>query len=71
MMRANIPLFLGRTVRYSPHAFYPPSQNATGVNPWMNAERVSDVALAKADMLRRVTPKSRGAPQERYGQAGP
>ncbi len=25
---------------------YPPSQKATGVNPWMNASRVSSVALA-------------------------
>jgi len=37
---------------------YPPSQKATGVSPWMNAERVSDEASAKADTLRRVPPKN-------------
>jgi len=35
---------------------YPPSQKATGVNPWMNARRVPSVALAKEGMLRRVPP---------------
>ncbi len=39
-------------------SIYPPTQNAMGVNPWMNAVRVSAVALAKADMLRRVPPKN-------------
>ncbi len=36
--------------------FYPPSQKATDVNPWMNARRVFSVALVKEDMLRRVAP---------------
>ncbi len=46
---------------FLPHiSLYPPSQKATGANPWMNAGRVSAKALAKADTLRRVTPKSRG-----------
>ncbi len=35
---------------------YAPSQKAKGVNPWMNARRVSSVALAKDDTLRRVAP---------------
>ncbi len=34
----------------------PPSQKATDINPWMNARRVSFVALAKEDTLRRVAP---------------
>ncbi len=33
-------------------SFYPPSQKATGVNPWMNAKWVSSVALAEEDTLR-------------------
>jgi hypothetical protein len=37
-------------------AFYPPSQKATGVNPWMNARWVPSVALAKEGTLRRVPP---------------
>ena len=32
--------------------FYPPSQKATGVNPWMNARWVPSVALAKEGALR-------------------
>ena len=32
--------------------FYPPSQKATGVNPWMNARWVPSVALAKEGTLR-------------------
>ena len=36
--------------------FYPPSQKATGVNPWMNARWVPSVALAKEGALRRVPP---------------
>jgi hypothetical protein len=35
---------------------YPPSQKATGVNPWMNARWVPSVALAKEGTLRRVPP---------------
>jgi hypothetical protein len=35
---------------------YPPSQKATGVNPWMNARWVPAVALAKVGALRRVPP---------------
>src|SRR3990172_12642358 len=31
---------------------YPPSQKATGVNPWMNARWVPSVALAKEGTLR-------------------
>jgi hypothetical protein len=52
--------------------FLPAFAEATGVNPWMNTKRVSAEAapspkrlwrvgdLAKADTLRRVTPKSCG-----------
>ena len=36
--------------------FYPPSQKATGVKPWMNARWVPSVALAKGGTLRRVSP---------------
>ena len=36
--------------------FYPPSQKATGLNPWMNARWVPSVALAKEGALRRVPP---------------
>jgi len=35
---------------------YPPSQKATGVNPWMNARWVPSIALAKEGALRRVPP---------------
>jgi hypothetical protein len=35
---------------------YPPSQKATGVNPWMDARWVPSVALAKEGTLRRVPP---------------
>ena len=35
---------------------YPPSQKATGVNPWLNARWVPSVALAKEGALRRVPP---------------
>ena len=35
---------------------YPPSQKATGVNPWMNARWVPSVALAKEGTLRWVPP---------------
>jgi len=35
---------------------YPPSQKSTGVNPWMNARRLSSVTLAKEDTLWRVAP---------------
>src|SRR3990170_8470110 len=37
-------------------SFYPPSQKATGVSPWMNARRVPPVALAEERSLRRVPP---------------
>ena len=37
-------------------ASYPPSQKATGVNPWMNARWVPSEALAKEGALRRVPP---------------
>ena len=36
--------------------YYPPSQKATGVNPWMYARWVPFVALAKEGTLRRVPP---------------
>jgi len=36
---------------------HPPAQEATAVKPWRNAQRVSSEALAKEDMLRRVSPK--------------
>jgi L-tartrate/succinate antiporter len=39
-----------------PGPVYPPSQKATGVNPWMNARWVPAVALAKVGALRRVPP---------------
>src|SRR3990172_12241755 len=52
---------------------YPPSQKATGVNPWMNARWVPSGALAKEGTLRRVPPyeacgevprpQGRGAPR--------
>jgi uncharacterized protein (DUF433 family) len=35
-------------------SYYPPSQKATGVNPWMNVRWVPSVALAKEGTLRRV-----------------
>ena len=35
---------------------HPPTQEATAVKLWRNAERVSSEALAKEDMLRRVPP---------------
>ena len=38
---------------------YPPSQKATGVNPWMNARWVPSVALAKEGVLRRFRPTKR------------
>ncbi len=50
---------------------HPPTQEATAVKLWRNAQWVSSEALAKEDTLRRVPPKtqqgprlsSRGAPQ--------
>jgi|GEM_PF-3466951 len=38
-------------------AVHPPTQEATALQPWRNAQRVSSEALAKEDMLRRVSPK--------------
>jgi hypothetical protein len=38
--------------------FYPPSQKAPPGRAGMNAKRVSAVALAKVDLLRRVPPKT-------------
>jgi hypothetical protein len=37
--------------------FYPPSQKAPSGRAGMNAKRVSAIALAKADLLRRVPQK--------------
>ena len=43
--------------------FHPPTQEATAVKPWRNAQRVSSEALAKEDMLRRVSPKKPEGPR--------
>jgi hypothetical protein len=45
------------------HYVHPPTQEATAVKPWRNAQRVSSEALAKEDMLRRVTPKKQEGPR--------
>ena len=42
---------------------HPPTQEATAVEPWRNAQRVFFEALAKEDMLRRVSPKIPEAPR--------
>jgi hypothetical protein len=42
---------------------HPPTQEATAVKPWRNAQRVSSEASAKEDMLRRVTPKKQEGPR--------
>ena len=43
---------------------HPPTQEATAVKPWRkNAQRVSSVALAKEDMLRRVSPNKLQGPR--------
>ena len=47
---------LGSKLNHVSLLFYPPSQKATGVNPWMNARWVPSVALAKEGTLRRVPP---------------
>jgi len=44
---------VGGTYTLSAHReAYPPSQNATGFNPWMNARWVPSIALAKEGRLR-------------------
>jgi cytochrome-b5 reductase len=43
--------------------FHPSTQGATAVKPWRNAQRASSVALAKEDMLRRVSPKIQEGPR--------
>jgi len=45
------------------HLFHPPTQEATAVKPWRNAQRVSSEALAKEDMLRRVSAKTPEGPR--------
>jgi hypothetical protein len=40
-----------------------PPQEDTAAKPWRNAQRVSSEALAKEDMLRRVSPKSQKGPR--------
>jgi hypothetical protein len=47
---------LNRNTPQTIEVVYPPSQKATGVNPWMNARWVPSVALAKEGTLRRVPP---------------
>jgi hypothetical protein len=37
---------------------HPPTQEATAVKLWRNAQRVSSEALAKEDALRRVPPRT-------------
>jgi hypothetical protein len=44
--------FHGSSIRAPQRPNYPPSQKATGVNPWMNARWVPAVALAKVGALR-------------------
>jgi hypothetical protein len=39
--------------------FHPPTQEATAVKPWWNDELVSSEALAKEDLLRQATPKTK------------
>jgi hypothetical protein len=53
---ARIELYSPSIIRLYLAGFYPPSQKATGVNPWMNARWVPTVALAKVGALRRVPP---------------
>ena len=43
--------------------FHPPTQEATVVKLWRNAQRVSSEALAKEDTLRRVPPKTQKGPR--------
>jgi hypothetical protein len=43
--------------------FHPPTQEATVVKPWRNAQQVSSEALAKEDMLRRISPKKPEGPR--------
>ena len=43
--------------RLDKEGFYPPSQKAPSGRAGMNVKRVSTVALAKVDLLRRVPPK--------------
>jgi hypothetical protein len=42
---------------------HPPTQEATAVKLWRNAQRVSSEALAKEDTLRRVPPKIQKGPR--------
>ena len=44
-------------------ALHPPTQEATAVKLWRNAQRVSSEALAKEDPLRRVPPKTQKGPR--------
>jgi hypothetical protein len=41
----------------------PPTQEATAVKLWRNAQRVSSEALAKEDTLRQVPPKTQKGPR--------
>ena len=43
--------------------FHPPTQEATAVKLWRNAQRVSSEALAKEDTLRRVPAKIQKGPR--------
>ncbi len=51
------------TTETVPIHFHPPTQEATAVKLWRNAQRVSSEALAKEDMLRRVSPKKPEGPR--------
>ena len=42
---------------------HPPTQEATAVKLWRNAQWVSSEALAKEDTLRRVPPKTQEGPR--------
>ena len=42
---------------------HPPTQEATAVKLWRNAQWVSSEALAKEDTLRRVPPKTQKGPR--------
>ena len=42
---------------------HPPTQEATAVKLWRNAQWVSSEALAKEDTLRRVPPKTQQGPR--------
>ena len=44
-------------------SIHPPTQEATAVKLWRNAQRVSSEALTKEDTLRRVPPKTQKGPR--------